>query len=179
MPAPRRLVLPRTPKEVVGCYWRPSRPFLNGLAGALKGQRVLEVFAGNGYLAAWLSTYGVSVTATSVLSGADMHSKGVYADVVEMTASAAVSVLGPRHDVLLMSWPTVTPDALRAALSWSKQAPALRPICFIGEVTDPAKGHFGGCASDEFFEAFVIEADVAGYKGLGFERACLGRLRQT
>lgn len=46
-------------------YWRDSPGFIDELANELNGMRVLEVFAGNGLLAALLAERGISITATT------------------------------------------------------------------------------------------------------------------
>lgn len=173
-PDPVVIPLPRSPAFVPGCFWRPTPAFIEDLAKALRGKRVLEVFAGNGYLAALLKARGITVTATSVPSSMDAHDRGVYTPILELDAVDAVQSLGREHDVLLMCWPTVTSKAVQAAALWSRQAE--RDICFIGEFPDYARGHLGGCATDEFFAGFTPTLELPSYAGNVLERACLGRL---
>ncbi len=135
--------------------------FADALAGRLSGLRVLETFAGNGRLAAMLASRGVAVTATSLRSGHDGHARGFHHPVLEMDAYEAVARLGAGHDVLLMSWPTVTEAATAAALEWGDG----RPLLFLGEVTDYARGFLGGCATDLFFEVVAPVGPLAGYEG--------------
>lgn len=151
-PEPPRLPLPSLYERNPGTYWHPTADFVAELADYLSGKRLLEVFAGNGLLAGYLDAAGVDVTATSILSGMDAHSQGLYFPVENIKATAAVSKYGLTHDVLLMCWPTVTLDALHAANAWGQG----RDIVFIGEVTDYSKNHLGGCATDEFFEAVTL-----------------------
>lgn len=165
LPAPESL------DQVRGLFWRPNESFITELAAALAGKKVLEVFAGNGYLACMLARRGVEVLATSLLSGMDAHSEGLYHPVVEFDAVSAVQALGPVHDVLLMSWPTVTEQAFLAACLWGD-----KPICFIGEFTCYASGQLGGCATDKFFESFALERTFASYHGYGIEKACIGKM---
>lgn len=167
------LPLPAAPCAAAGVYWRPSGTFVRELGAWLRDKRVLEVFSGNGYLAAWLSQEGAAVTATSRFCGHDAHEKGLYFPVLESDAPLAVSGLGRDHDVLLMSWPTVTDAALQAAYRWGFK----RPIVFIGEVTDYAKGHLGGCATDEFFEAIEVTHRFQAYSGNMLEAAFVCHLR--
>jgi hypothetical protein len=142
--------------------------FVDDLAARLDGRRVLEVFAGNGRLAQLLAERGVSVTSTSRFTGHDGHERGMYFPVFEIDAVDAVMTFGNDADVLLMCWPTVTSAALRAAVAWG---PA-RDIFFIGEWTDYTKGNLGGCATDEFFEAAVVQSDINSYSTLNaLERA--------
>lgn len=134
--------------------------FADALAARLDGLRVLEVFAGNGRLAGMLSARGVAVTATSLRSGHDGHARGFHHPVLEMDAREAAARLGPDHDVLLMSWPTVTEAATVCALEWGDG----RPLLFLGEVTDYAIGFLGGCATDLFFEVVEPVAPLPGYE---------------
>lgn len=41
-----------------GVFWKPNETFVTELADWLKGRRVLEVFAGNGFLASLLAKQG-------------------------------------------------------------------------------------------------------------------------
>lgn len=174
-PDPPLLPLPASPDNVVGRYWRANGEFIDELCAALKGRRVLEVFAGNGYLAGLLAARGIDVVATSLLTSMDAHEQGIYHPVREMDAVAAVKALHGDRDVLLMCWPTVTEKAVEAALWWQELRGG--PIAYIGEFTDYAKNHLGGCATDTFFELFQPEVRFASYRGNAMERACLGRLR--
>jgi len=174
-PAPPALPPPTVPSRAPGVFWRPSIAFVDELAQALEGQRVLEIFAGNGYLAGQLARRGVDVLATSVLSSMDGHESGLYHPVVDLDAVQAVLEHGDDRDVLLMCWPTTTRRAHQAAQLW--EARRSRPIAFIGEYTDYARGHLGGCATDEFFESFLVEREFKSYRGNCMERACMGRVR--
>lgn len=127
-------------------FWTPSSNFLVELAEWIGDRTVLEIFAGNGLLAAQLSKHGVNITATSMFRGYDGHRTGMYFDVVEMSAFDAVLEY-PDADLLLVSWPEANDDMLRLLRFWDK------PIIFIGEVTDYEAGFLGGCASDAFFDA--------------------------
>jgi hypothetical protein len=152
---------------VPGTFWIPNAAFLEELVSFLAGKVVLEVFAGNGYLAGLLRAQGIEVTPTSLLSSHDGHESGLYAPVEEMKASDAVACYGGTHDVLLMTWPVVTLDVLRACEAWGPS----RPIVFVGEVTDYEKNHLGGCATDEFFEAIQVTRRFESYKGNMLEAA--------
>ncbi|MDB5930970.1 MAG: hypothetical protein JWR60_2677 [Polaromonas sp.] len=167
----RLLPTPESSTHVRGLFWRPNEAFIADLAAALEGQKVLEVFAGNGYLASVLTRRGVEVLATSLLSGMDAHSEGLYHPVVECDAVSAVQALGAGYDVLLMSWPTVTEQAFLAACLWGD-----KPICFIGEVTCYATARLGGCATDRFFECFEPERTFASYHGYDTEKAFIGKM---
>lgn len=157
---------------VPGCFWRPSYAFLDELVATIGERRVLEVFSGNGYLAAHLAARGVQIRATSRRAGHDAHEQGFYCDVEEMDAVQAVQTYGADAEVLLMCWPTTTPAAWRAALAWGAE----KDIIFIGEVTDYAKGHLGGCATDEFFEDVRFVCRLEAYNGSYLEAALIGRL---
>lgn len=165
-------IIPLCPVEqTLGLFWRPTPDFVEQLACKLKGKRVLEVFAGNGYLAASLKKFGVEVTATSILSGMDAHDYGLYHPVQELNAVQAIHAYGQSHDVLLMCWPTVTDQVFAAAVLWGD-----KPIAFIGEMTDYAKGQLGGCATDDFFEHFHVTQHLDAYQGRYCERACIGKM---
>lgn len=168
----KKLPLPAGCARVPGAYWTPSAAFVDELVQFLGDRLVLEVFAGNGYLAALLANRGVRITATSLFTGHDAHERGVYYDVKELAAVDAVRQEGARHEVLLLSWPTVTPAALAAVEAWGPG----RDVVFVGEITDYAKGHLGGCATDEFFERVAFHHQFKSYKGTMLEAAMVGRI---
>lgn len=149
-----------------------SQPFIDELVSVLAGCKVLEVFAGNVFLAAHLAARGVSVSATTRFAGHDAHEHGLYYPVEEMDAVDAVLNYGHTHDVLLMCWPTTTPRALRAVEAWGAE----KDVIFVGEVSDYSKGHLGGCATDEFFERMRWARRLASYQGNALEAALMGRL---
>ncbi|MEJ6003723.1 hypothetical protein [Paucibacter soli] len=173
IPPLRYIPLPAAHARCPGVYWHASSAFLDELAAYLKGKRVLEVFAGNGYLAARLIEFGVSIRPTSKLTGHDAHERGLYTQVEELDAESAVKLYGRESDVLLMSWPTVTPAAFRAAQLWGRG----RPICYIGEMTDYAAGRLGGCATDEFFAAIDVVYSFKSYRGRDGDFAVICQLR--
>ena len=142
--------------------WGALTPdFLDDLAARLAGLRVLETFAGNGLLAAGLAARGVDVLATSLLTGHDGHAHGMHHPVEVLDAVSAVRRHGGGRDVLLMCWPPADDAAVMAALEWGDG----RPVVFVGEVTDLAKGFFGGCASDLFFEVTEAGDGIQAYEG--------------
>lgn len=152
------------------CYWRPSAGFIDELSTYLSGKRVLEVFAGNGLLAAHLAARGIDVVATTTYSGHDGHHDGFYHPVENLSAVSAVSKHVDVVDVLLMCWPTVTRDALLAARRWGGD------VVYIGEVTDYSKNHLGGCADDEFFEQMKWSREFAQYRTTNpMEKAMVGK----
>lgn len=170
---PPQLVLPKTCPRVVGNWWSPNPAFVEELAGFLKGKRVLELFAGNGYLAGHLHAQGIDITATTRFAGHDGHERGIYHPVIEMEACEAVITHGSAHDVLLMCWPTTTQAAVLAAALWGSE----RDIVFIGEVTDYSKHQMGGCATDEFFERVAFQRQFDTYKGNAIEGAYVARFQ--
>lgn len=171
-PAPPTIPLPRVLERVTGSYWKPSEDFLNDLSEALQGRKVLEIFAGNGYLAGLLAKRGIDITATSLLTGMDAHERGIYHPVRDVDALVAVRELGDGMDVLLMCWPTTTPVALRACEAWGSD----RDIVYIGEFTDYSQNHLGGCATDEYFEALRVDKIFESYGGNQMEKALIGRV---
>ena len=156
-------------------YGNFDADFVDELAVYCAGQRVLEVFAGNGLLASRLAAKGVSIRATSLFAGHDGHTSGFYHPVEELSADKAVSTYRDQSDILLMSWPTATEGATTAALAWG----ADKPIIFIGEVTDLTQGTraLGGCASDLFFALTEEGRQFGSYRSNSMlDRATLRRL---
>lgn len=154
-----------------GVFARHTRESLDALAERLRPFRVLEIFAGNGFLAAQLHARGVDILATTRFSSHDAHSMGLYFPVEPLEARSAIAAHGPDRDLLLLCWPTADEGALRACELWG---PA-RPIAYIGETTDYARHWLGGCASDAFFERFIPQIELP-YQGNMIERAWLGAL---
>lgn len=152
-----------------GIFGAFGEEFINDLAVFLKGQRVLEIFAGNGLLAAKLNNLGISIKATTILAGMDRHSDGLYYPVENLNAISAVTQFGKDYDILLMCWPTVTEDAIRAVDAWGQE----KKIVFIGEVTDYSINHFGGCATDDFFKQTTPLYKFESYKGNFIEQALI------
>jgi 2-polyprenyl-3-methyl-5-hydroxy-6-metoxy-1,4-benzoquinol methylase len=60
-----RAPLPKHFGRTPGVYWVATQGFVDELADHLRGKRVLEVFAGNGFLAAHLARAGVDIRATT------------------------------------------------------------------------------------------------------------------
>lgn len=170
-----RLALPAACVNMPGVFWRPNPDFIAELATFLKGKRVLEIFAGNGYMAGWLSAEGIEVTATTQFAGHDLHYLGLYHEVEDIDACRAVQKYGNSHDVLLICWPTTTPAAVRAAELWG---PA-KDIVFVGEVTDYSKMALGGCATDEFFDSVTFGHVFRTYQGNYMEQARVGRFKAS
>lgn len=171
-PVPTLLPMPACVHWVLGSYWRPNPAFVSELAGFFHGKSVLEIFAGNGYLAGLMTERGVQVTATSILTGHDAHEAGVYHPIRVLSALDAVARHGATHDVLLVCWPTVTEAVLHAVKAWGPD----KDIVFIGEITDYSKGHLGGCATDDFFEAITFTQKFKSYAGNMLEAAGVCRL---
>jgi hypothetical protein len=172
-------MLPLTLDRITGSFWRPSEAFVDELATALQGKRVLEIFAGNGLLAGHLASRGIDITATTIFSGHDAHDLGLYFPVIESGAVDAVFNRGAEHDVLLICWPTTTGAVLDAvtAWGWGRDRKVEGDIVFVGEVTDYEKGYLGGCATDEFFEAIEFVKTFSTYRGNFMEKAGLCRLK--
>ncbi|WP_060733408.1 hypothetical protein [Burkholderia cenocepacia] len=168
-----KLQLPAGYGRPLGVYWKPSAKFINELVAFLGSSRVLEVFAGRGYLAAMLAARGVSIKATTRFAHHDAHENGLYYDVEELDAVSAVRQFSAHSDVLLICWPTVTPAAVQAAELWGAE----RDIVYIGEVTSYEKGNLGGCATDLFFERMQFTKQFESYRGNVMEEALVGRYR--
>lgn len=158
--------------RIDGVFWRPNALFVNDLVDYLGDRPVLEIFAGNGMLAAMLSRCGVDITSTSIFSGYDAHSLGLYHPVIKLDAVSSVTHLGHSHEVLLISWPIVTEAVLDAVKVWG----TTKDVVFIGEFTDYAKNHLGGCATDAFFESIAIRREFESYHGNIIEKAVVCRL---
>lgn len=157
-----------------GVFFTYTPAFIAELADYLQGKRVLETFAGNGYLAALLAAKGISVTATSLFRGMDASDFGqsLYHPVEELSAVEAVTRYGADHDVLLMSWPTVTEQAFIAARLMGK------PVVVIGEFTDYSIGQLGGCATDDFWAHARPEKVFSTYRSRGPEAAQVVEMQQ-
>ncbi|CAH6992765.1 conserved hypothetical protein [Vibrio chagasii] len=148
--------------EVVGLFAKLSSDFIDELADELRGKKVLEVFGGNGYLAFQLQSRGVKVMCTSILSGMDGHDINKFTDIEDIDAVEAVVKHGEHFDVLLMSWPTVTMAAYKAAVLWG----ADKDIVYLGERTedpDAPLWQLAGCATDEFHAAVKPVRDFKHY----------------
>lgn len=153
-------------------FWNEDPIFLHELSVYLKGKNVLEVFAGNGYLAKKLLEAGVNVRPTSIFKGYDRSDVKMYADVEEMTAKEAIQRYGEEADVLLMSWPEANHDALKAAIQFFKTPEGgSKKLVYIGERTCYQKQQLGGCACDLFFTIFHTPEKSFNYKGRGIEVA--------
>lgn len=132
-------------------FFYPSRPLIDTLSTYCQGKNVLEVFAGRGALSSLLREQGISIIPTSLRSGHDgADVLGYFTDVEELSAINAVLKYRDWMDVLLVCWPTTSPEMERCL---SLLTPSI-PIIFIGEVTDYKQNppFLGGCATDEFFE---------------------------
>jgi hypothetical protein len=148
--------------------------FLDELAVHLDGKSVLETFAGNGLLASLLRRRGVHIHPTSLFTGHDGHEQGMHCEVERIDARLASDSYRDSHDVLLMCWPTPDESAMQSAIRWGEE----RPIVFIGEVTDLERGHYGGCASDLFFELSTETQRFESYASArsGLDRAAVREL---
>ena len=173
MTEPIQLAVPTHGYAVIGNYWTPSPAFIDELGTFLQGKKVLEIFAGNGYLAGILNARAINIKATSLRAGHDAHQQGFYYFVEELEATAAVELYGETNDIFLVSWPTVTTAVLQAVMAWGSQ----KDIVYIGEITDYSKGHLGGCATDAFFEHILCCHTFLSYKGNQIESAKVIRLR--
>lgn len=158
-----------------GVFWRENPDFIKELADYLEGKSVLEIFAGNGYLASLLQARNIQVTPTSLKVGYDFDL--YYTDVTELMASDAVEELGKNYDVLLVTWPTVTIDAYNALLQWSRLYN--KPIVYIGETTDLAINQLGGCATDELWNNAEFIKHFSTYQGNLLEKAGILKLSNT
>lgn len=156
-------------KPLKGVFWRPNPDFIQELTEYLDGKRVLEVFAGNGYLSSLLKERGIDIRATSLRMGHDAHEYGFHCEVEDKEASHAIHDYGDNCDVLILCWPTVTDSALQAMTFWGFE----KPVVYIGETPRPELGMGGlsGCATDKFFEAIRWEREFSSYQGNMLERA--------
>jgi hypothetical protein len=148
--------------------------FIDELAAYLRGNGVLEVFAGNGLLTSILRLRGVDSHSTTLFRTHDGHEDGIFGGPEVMDARDAATKYRNSHDVLLMSWPPPDEAAMQASILWGEQ----RPIVFVGEVTDLAAGRLGGCASDLFFELSEETSVFESYRSArsGLDRAAVRRL---
>jgi hypothetical protein len=162
--------------RILGQYGNFDDPFCDAFASWIGSRRVLETFAGNGLLASMLAERSVDIVSTSLFSGHDAHSQGMYYPVIEMDAVSAVTRYGSECDLLLMCWPTTVDATTRSALLWGR-----RPLVFIGEVTDHSLGivGLGGCATDLFFAITEEEEVFESYTPANIlDRAAVRTLRE-
>lgn len=132
-----------------GMYAIVDQRWTGKLAEWIDGRQVLEVMAGRGWLAKALSDHGCRVIATDNMSWTWRSGKPVY-EVENLKASAAIRKYGKRAEVLLVSWPPYSQNAIfRAVKRWDG-----RPIVYIGETE-------GGCTGCEaFYQVFVQDDDA-------------------
>ncbi|MDK9789754.1 hypothetical protein [Vibrio sp. D431a] len=152
-----------TKKHVHGLFLNATPAFIDELATELQGKKVLEIFAGNGFLANELSLRGVDVKATSILSSMDGHDVNLYCEVENIDAIEAVHKYGASHDVLLMSFPTVTESAIKAVFEWGEA----RDVVYIGERstrTEHQQGFLAGCASDSLHYSLIEHKRFSTYE---------------
>lgn len=151
-------------------YFRPSEAFIEELSTYLKGKKVLEVFAGNGYLAKLLADKGVDIRSTTLFSGHDGHQVKMYFPVDEIPGIQAVKIYKEESDVLLMSWPLTDQSAYHVLREWGPD----KPVVYIGETPHnrlTGLSGLSGCASDEFFDSIIWEREFASYSGNMLEKA--------
>ena len=119
-----------------GFYW---------LANKLNNKKVLEVGAGQGWIASKLTELGIDITPTDLYPNSDNpYWKGEYSPFVYVEQKEAIDAVKEYDfDVLLMSWPCYGDDWAYETL---KQLPCGKDLLYIGE------SYGGCCATPEFFE---------------------------
>ena len=153
-------------------FWKQDPEFIHELSIFLKDRVVLEIFAGNGYLAKRLSEHGINIRSTSIFKGYDMTDMEMHFSVEELSADDAIRKYGETADVLLMSWPEANNDALKASIQFFNTANGDgKKIVYIGERTCLKKQQLGGCASDLFFQCFPSPERSFKYQGRSIEVA--------
>lgn len=127
----------------MGCWPMLSLTWLRDLAKLCKKKRVLEVYAGGGWLAKYLHSKGIEVLAIDNFQflAEGLHTKEPVYHVQQMYAELAVETLQHRYDVLLMSWPPI--DATK--LQWEKE------VIFIGNES---------CANTEFLSNYIWNLEI-------------------
>lgn len=118
---------------------------ISWIADRLCGKRVLEVGAGQGWLAYNLMSLGVNIIPTDLAPNKDNPYWGdnysPFVEIVEKTATQAVKEY--EFDVLLMSWPSYKED-------WAYEAicalPPGKSFLYIGEEDG------GCCGTSQFFD---------------------------
>lgn len=102
--------------------------WLQDLAKLCRGKKVLELYAGGGWLAKYLHMKGIAVVATDsyqyLYTG--LHEKAPVHPVYRMSATAAVTTLLDMFDVVLLSWPPDTADV------WDMRKFLHKKIVYIG-----------------------------------------------
>lgn len=132
--------------------------FIDALAKIIGNRSVLEVYAGNGFLAKSLRERGVQIYPTSLFSSHDGHQLGMYCEVAESSSFEAVYRQGDQFDVLLMSWPITDFSTFFCSKAWLRKEQISRPIIFIGELPGSFLGYsnmLSGCACDNFFASIA------------------------
>lgn len=147
--------------------------FIQELSQELKGKKVLEIFAGNGYLASLLKKEGVDITSTTKFAGHDGHHIKMFHPVIEKEAIISILEYGSESDVLLASWPTADEAMFYASSLWGSE----KDIVFIGEVTVLEENKLGGCASDNFFDNIEIKKEFKTYQGNYLEKALVVKMK--
>ena len=129
----------------------------------MKNMKVLEIMAGTGWLAQGLQRCGLPIIATDIFKSKYRYvtegSQLVFA-VEKLSAIDAITDYGENCDALLVSWPYMENDLVKALLmtNW----PSSKPILYVGE-------GYGGCtADDEFHDRFVEKKviDIPQWSGL-------------
>lgn len=95
----RRLLMPLVAPKGMYCFY--SRPLIRELAGLAGGRRTLEVGAGDGALARFLTDAGVDLVATDDFSWS--HNIEYPENVRQLTARDALRTYRP--EVVICSWP--------------------------------------------------------------------------
>ena len=139
-----------------------SLTWLKELTKLCKKKKVLEVYAGGGWLAKYLHSKGIQILAVDSFQflAEGTHEQEPVFPVQQMFAEFAVEVLQDEFSVLLMSWPPRNVEAL----NWQKD------VIFIGNES---------CANTEFLDRYEWQMEMPLPSWPGYEDFLrVGRLKR-
>lgn len=139
----------------LGMYALVTKSWTSRLASWIGKKKVLEVMAGNGWLAKALNDCGVDILATDNKSWNRKFLVQPLFEVVKEDALESVKNNSDR-DILILSWPPYEcPNSLSVIEAWGEN----KPIVYIGEI--------GGCTAGPIFDShfdIMAEQPNFGYK---------------
>jgi len=146
----------------MGCWPMLSLTWLKELTKLCKKKKVLEVYAGGGWLAKYLHSKGIQILATD---NYQFMAEGLYErepifPVQQMYTEHAIDLFQDNFSVLLMSWPPRNVEAL----NWQKD------VIFIGNES---------CANTEFLDRYEWQMEMPLPSWPGYEDFLrVGRLKR-
>jgi hypothetical protein len=149
-------ISPRMKREVYldhGMFAFVCWDWVNPFVEWIGDRKVLEIMSGAGWLSKALREKGVNVIATDNLSWWKYHEWTQVTKIEKINAIQAINRYGKDVEILIVSWPDMTPQAYRAL----RQIRRVNPKCLVVYI-----GEYDGCtADDNFFDHFYeIEDDL-------------------